>query len=434
MALIPSFDITQGSEDEIGYDSYYHSASGGGGGDAYGDRGTSMRLAGEYRGWPVMEAWFDRSARLWDEAGLLTERDEDVFAAGGSSPQQSVQSRADGGAGLGFGDVEASSSSTNGKGKGREGLPPINTGAAHSTTGERQLASPLPSQATSTDLLAPTPVKSKTNFAPAADEGAASTRLSMQPLPTITMKPPPAPFDLPTRSDVLAAEAVARAEDQNIRGGWIMGVGVLEDPPSSTRSPTSPPANGRSVNAQFAASMVDVDLEGGRQERFGFAAPTSKDDKGEVIGSGPASRATSPVSAAAGGLASAALGFLTSSRSNSNQELPLPVVAGPPSAPGSAVGSRAASPNLPSALSPTYGHASLAQVAATLPPPPKPASSPILVDQFRNGSSGAISPIPAEAAALEAKQEEAKKSEDAEAKRKDEVDDDEAAHEEIDLN
>ncbi|KZV84429.1 hypothetical protein EXIGLDRAFT_655021, partial [Exidia glandulosa HHB12029] len=67
-----SDDTSDGSEDGVGYESYY----GGGGtthkGDGGGDSGVSgMRLTGEYRGWSVLEAWADRSVRRWQEAGVI---------------------------------------------------------------------------------------------------------------------------------------------------------------------------------------------------------------------------------------------------------------------------------------------------------------------------------------------------------------------------
>lgn len=50
-------------EDEVGYTSY----SGGG---SYGESGRGLRLAGEYKGWGVLEAWWDKSTRKWEEMGL----------------------------------------------------------------------------------------------------------------------------------------------------------------------------------------------------------------------------------------------------------------------------------------------------------------------------------------------------------------------------
>ena len=50
-------------EDEIGYTSYT-------GGGSYGESGRGLRLAGEYKGWNVLEAWWDKSVSKWETQGL----------------------------------------------------------------------------------------------------------------------------------------------------------------------------------------------------------------------------------------------------------------------------------------------------------------------------------------------------------------------------
>ena len=50
-------------EEELGYDSYN-------GGATSGEAGKGLRLAGEYKGWNVLEAWWDRSVRQWEQIGL----------------------------------------------------------------------------------------------------------------------------------------------------------------------------------------------------------------------------------------------------------------------------------------------------------------------------------------------------------------------------
>ncbi len=65
--------------------------------------------------------------------------------------------------------------------------------------------------------------------------------------------PTPLTLDLPTRADVLAMDAIARAEQSGLRGGWVMN---LE-------------AGGRAYRKSTDSEMVDIDLEGGKGEVFG---------------------------------------------------------------------------------------------------------------------------------------------------------------------
>lgn len=69
-------EASAGSDDEedmIGYESYFSGGGAGasqGGGDRGGEGAAGFRLAGEYKGWPVLEAWADRSVRLWESVGF----------------------------------------------------------------------------------------------------------------------------------------------------------------------------------------------------------------------------------------------------------------------------------------------------------------------------------------------------------------------------
>lgn len=65
-----SGDGSSGSEDELGYESYFFSASGAGRGPGADGASAGLRLTGEYKGWNVLEAWADRSVKRWVEAGL----------------------------------------------------------------------------------------------------------------------------------------------------------------------------------------------------------------------------------------------------------------------------------------------------------------------------------------------------------------------------
>lgn len=50
-------------EEELGYNSYSN-------GGSYGEAGNCLRLAGEYKGWSVLEAWWDKSVKKWEGLGL----------------------------------------------------------------------------------------------------------------------------------------------------------------------------------------------------------------------------------------------------------------------------------------------------------------------------------------------------------------------------
>lgn len=67
-------EASDNSEDDLGYESYFYDGNGRGQGDGGGDNGAGggLRLAGEYKGWNVMEAWADRSMQKWQEAGIGT--------------------------------------------------------------------------------------------------------------------------------------------------------------------------------------------------------------------------------------------------------------------------------------------------------------------------------------------------------------------------
>lgn len=65
---------SEGSEDDVGYESYFFDGIGRGSGEASGGTTTGgMRLVGEYRGWTTLEAWADKSVRKWQEVGLVSD-------------------------------------------------------------------------------------------------------------------------------------------------------------------------------------------------------------------------------------------------------------------------------------------------------------------------------------------------------------------------
>ena len=68
-------DDSEGSEDELGYESYFYDGKGRGEGVGDVGSGGGLRLIGEYKGWNVLEAWADRSLRKWHQAGVITDAD-----------------------------------------------------------------------------------------------------------------------------------------------------------------------------------------------------------------------------------------------------------------------------------------------------------------------------------------------------------------------
>lgn len=118
--------------------------------------------------------------------------------------------------------------------------------------------------------------------------------------------PPPVAIDLPTRADVQAAHAVAVAEEEGLRGGWVMSMESLaaSSRPSlndgrrrstlasipgvnALRSSGVPGmgrrSSGTSVSGAQEHEMEDIDLEGGHKERFGTPSPVSYAEDGSPI-------------------------------------------------------------------------------------------------------------------------------------------------------
>lgn len=75
--------------------------------------------------------------------------------------------------------------------------------------------------------------------------------------------PAPSPLDLPTRADVQASQAVHRAEQSGLRGGWVMNIDAA---PSASRRLKRTSQDREHPDGN---EMVDIDLEGGSRERFG---------------------------------------------------------------------------------------------------------------------------------------------------------------------
>lgn len=248
-------EISSGSEDEedaIGYESYFSgggSGSGRGGGDRGGEGSAGFRLTGEYRGWPVLEAWADRSMRCWEEVGLLAgvpagqgempsvrlsgvDENGEALDAEGSVRRSMSSSSSSGGAippdGNGGGDGDTADTTGDDIVSGGAAHPlspsaldqgrpfsPSSEPPPHSTASTSQdLLETRPSGRRISDTLSPPPSVTSMRGSSSRSkqkqrEAAAGASSSLRP-----RAPPPAPaqpLDLPTIDDVRAARAAALA-------------------------------------------------------------------------------------------------------------------------------------------------------------------------------------------------------------------------------
>ncbi|WWC85598.1 uncharacterized protein L201_000462 [Kwoniella dendrophila CBS 6074] len=265
---------TSDEEEDIGYGSYN-------GGGSFGESGRGLRLAGEYRGWNVLEAWWDKSVRKWDSLGLgLDVEDiekglEEARVLAGYNTDKPVKGKGKAVEGLGIGmRVGESAAQVEIPVLGSPSIPPgPGTPVPHDSDVLLPPASPEQPPIPKIRHPAPSPVRVITPIAPTTDHPlqAAPTSASgylsppsrspprsrrKEPLPV------PSPIDLPTRADVQAMAAIAQAEKSGLRGGWVMNLDVSAGNASRRASRTSP-------NLDAEAEMVDIDLEGGRAEKFG---------------------------------------------------------------------------------------------------------------------------------------------------------------------
>ncbi|PWN28204.1 hypothetical protein BDZ90DRAFT_279326 [Jaminaea rosea] len=249
-------ELSSGSEDEedaIGYESYFSgggSGSGRGGGDRGGEGSAGFRLTGEYRGWPVLEAWADRSMRCWEEVGLLAgvpfgqgempsvrlsgvdENGESIDAEG--SARRSTSSGSSTHNRLVDGDVDHPlqgesanpDDSLNGSMYGRPFSPSNEPPPQPAASTSQDLLETRPQGRRISDTLSPPPAsvrggasRNKQKHRDGGDMGAAGTlsassSSSRQSSSARRRPPPPAPaqpLDLPTIDDVRAARAAALA-------------------------------------------------------------------------------------------------------------------------------------------------------------------------------------------------------------------------------
>ncbi|UZJ56988.1 hypothetical protein CBS101457_006308 [Exobasidium rhododendri] len=200
-------------EDTIGYESYFSNGGSGaskGGGDRGGDgNNVGFRLRGEYKGWPVLEAWADRSMRCWDEVGLSTGQPSWQVDLPSVLVDQDSESM-----------PQAESSSTSSRRPFRSSQEQSHPLAETTDSGiSNTLSPPVPSskagrskQKRREEASWPT----QGNLSPTTSQG-------RQANPPPQRKGPPAPaapLDLPTIDDVRAAHAAAMATQQKSGGAF----------------------------------------------------------------------------------------------------------------------------------------------------------------------------------------------------------------------
>ncbi|OCF59973.1 hypothetical protein L486_02646 [Kwoniella mangroviensis CBS 10435] len=258
---------TSDEEEDIGYGSYN-------GGGSFGESGRGLRLGGEYRGWTVLEAWWDKSVRKWESLGLGLDVEDiekgleeaRVLAGYSNEPEGKGKGKAVEGLGIGM-RVGESAAQVEIPVLGSPSIPAgPGTPVPHDSDVLLPPASPEQPPIPKIRHPAPSPVRVIT---PATDHPLKASTSASGYLSPPSRSPPrsrrkeplpvPSPIDLPTRADVQAMAAIAQAEKSGLRGGWVMNLDVSAGNASRRASRVS----------AGDAEMVNIDLEGGRAEKFG---------------------------------------------------------------------------------------------------------------------------------------------------------------------
>ncbi|KAI0035939.1 hypothetical protein K488DRAFT_42234 [Vararia minispora EC-137] len=203
----PSGD-SEGSEDDIGYESYF--GDGRTGGDGNGEGLTGLRLIGEYRGWPTLDAWADKSIRKWFEAGLVPEPAPAPSLDKGKAPEK---------VGLGVLDIAKNAADT---GAAEVAIPVF-------------AESELQPAASSTDVTVP--------------------QQSNLPIISVTKPPAPRPVLLPTENDILSPANFDDPTPADIESGLAVGMSQVDltTPTSATRLAQTP-SSARHRGGEFPTS------------------------------------------------------------------------------------------------------------------------------------------------------------------------------------
>lgn len=238
-----TFDLTgaldeSGVEDDIGYESYFT-----GSGERAGEVGARFRLTGAYARWPVLECWYDRSARSWERIGYSMPQRRDSMDRSGLSGEVADLSA----------DISASSST-------QDPMDPL-----HRSGGNRSRKSSAHSS--------PANMRREMTW-PGVMEPDASTGSPVRRRRTVVPKPRPL-TDLPTIEDVRAMEAseMAQRKHEPSRFGSLKRNSVylnmagpsttvaMEEPVEMSLCPSKSSSEGGGVVAHDVPSST-IDMSG----------------------------------------------------------------------------------------------------------------------------------------------------------------------------
>lgn len=266
-------------EDTIGYESYFSNGGAGasqGGGDRGGEGSVGFRLRGEYKGWPVLEAWADRSMRCWDEVGMSVGQPSWQT----DPPVVQIDQEAE------VSTEEANGTSDNAATGHSHPLEETTDSAISSTLSPPVLSNRASKNKQKRREEAAATTTNNNNW-PSNEDGAASRTGATTPRGQRKSPPAPAaPLDLPTIDDVRAAHAAALASQRKSgtyhydsgrsrppagMGGMGMGMGVAST--AITSRYTSRYAHRRTSRSRD----VEINMEGRQQDALELENRSSQD-------------------------------------------------------------------------------------------------------------------------------------------------------------
>lgn len=202
---------SEGSEDDVGYESYFFDGTGRGGGEGTGGMSSGgMRLTGEYRGWTTLEAWADKSLRKWQQVGLVP---DPLVKEKGKAPEK---------VGLGVMDMDlANATASPGSEMPIPVLMDVSNTASSQRNGQGVVDSPEISQKATVPVI------------------------------SITKPPAPLPVDLPTHDEIVPASLDFESHPDDIEsGGSLMReIGHHSRSTTGSGSPRSSSSGPRSTQS-----------------------------------------------------------------------------------------------------------------------------------------------------------------------------------------